>query len=115
MGVVRLARQRFATLDRVLSAFYVRIGLRLLFRAYTLVVFGYCLVPFILLSHSKWWDVLAQFYFLPHLFYLSYNLLVSPFLLPPIERWLRHSTPPAAKEPASSPVIPDAREKGKRE
>lgn len=38
-------------------------------KAYTLVFMGYCLVPFALLSFSKWWQVYSSVYFVGHLFF----------------------------------------------
>lgn len=89
MGLVSLVRKKYRSVDDLLSASYVYWPIRVLFRVYTLVVFGYCLIPFILLSYSKWFDVLSQFYFFPHLIYVPFNLIVSPLVLPFLTRRLR--------------------------
>lgn len=88
VNVIKLMRARYSSLDQFLSASYINFPIRIMFRVYTLVVFGYCLIPFILLSYSKWIEVLAQFYFFAHLIYIPYNLIISPFILPIVTRYL---------------------------
>ncbi|XP_054153943.1 lysophospholipid acyltransferase 5-like [Oppia nitens] len=77
-------RNRNKTMDSLLSAFYIRWPLLVFFRIYTIYMFGYCLVPFILLSYTKWIPVLTQLYFCGHIIYGTW-LLIPPLIVPYIK------------------------------
>lgn len=85
LTIIESMRRRNKVLDQFLSAFYIRWPLYIFFRIYTIIMFGYCLVPFTLLSFHKWYPVLSQIYFIGHVIYLSW-FFVS-FFLPKIEQW----------------------------
>ncbi|XP_053689998.1 lysophospholipid acyltransferase 5 [Sabethes cyaneus] len=50
-------------------------------KLYTLVFAGWCLVPFVFLSFSKWWHIYCTVRFTGFLLFLLGNLAAQPFLL----------------------------------
>lgn len=79
LDLVDAKRRKHKTLDGFMSAFYVRWPLRIFFRVYVIYMFGYCLVPFIMLTYARWYPVLTQIYFIGHVLYVPWQF-VSPFL-----------------------------------
>lgn len=73
-------RKEDKSLDIFLSRPLVSWTMKIFFRIYTLVVFGYCLIPFLLLTYVKWWDVLKQLYFFGHVIYIP-AVILTPILL----------------------------------
>ncbi|KAJ8687717.1 hypothetical protein QAD02_023511 [Eretmocerus hayati] len=58
-------------------------------KVYTFVFMGYSLIPFVLLSYSRYIKVYSSFYFMGHVIFLSYPLVapyIKKFLRPPRER-----------------------------
>lgn len=48
-------------------------------KMYVVVMFGYCIVPFVLLSAERWWQAYASVYFLGHIIYLGWPLVQPVF------------------------------------
>ena len=80
MEFIEVKRKTNKGFDAFLSHPLVYCFLRVFFRVYTLVVFGYCLVPFLLLNYIKWWDVLQELYFFGHVIYIP-AVILAPILL----------------------------------
>lgn len=81
MGLVSQLRERYSNLDSFLRKPSIYWSIRIIFRLYVLVVFGYCLLPFILLTLPKWTRALAQLHYFGHAIYLPW-ILIGPFLIP---------------------------------
>jgi lysophospholipid acyltransferase 5 len=80
MDFIAQKRKEDKSLDEFLARPLVYWTSRVFFRIYTLVVFGYCLVPFLLLNYVKWWDVLKELYFFGHVIYIP-AVILTPILL----------------------------------
>ncbi|XP_014228355.1 lysophospholipid acyltransferase 5 [Trichogramma pretiosum] len=67
-----------------------RIVTWILLKIYTFVFMGYSLIPFVLLSYSRYMKVYTSFYFMGHVIFLSYPLL-APFIKPLVRGGKRRS------------------------
>lgn len=76
-SMIGMLRDNHKSLDRLLDSFVFKWTFTIFMKVYTLVIFGYCLVPFIMLTYNRWFPILAQFYFFAHIIYLPWQL-ISP-------------------------------------
>lgn len=61
------------------GSFLFRILIWSVLKVYTFVFMGYSLIPFVLLSYSRYMKVYKSFYFMGHVIFLSYPL-IAPFI-----------------------------------
>lgn len=81
LSLVSELRQAYRMVDDLLKKPSIYWSIRTIFRIYVLVVFGYCLLPFVLLTFPKWSRALSQLHFFAHLIYLPW-ILIGPVLIP---------------------------------
>lgn len=75
--IIGIFRDSHKSLDSLLNSFFFKWTFNIFMKVYTLVVFGYCLVPFIMLTYNRWFPILAQFYFFAHVIYIPWQF-ISP-------------------------------------
>ena len=76
-SMIGMLRDNHKSLDRLFNSFVFKWTFTIFMKVYTLVIFGYCLVPFIMLTYNRWFPILAQFYFFAHVIYIPWQL-ISP-------------------------------------
>ncbi|XP_058835995.1 lysophospholipid acyltransferase 5 [Topomyia yanbarensis] len=59
----------------------VKLAVFLLLKFYTIVFAGWCLVPFVVLSYSKWWHIYCAVRFSGLILFLLGNFAIKPLLL----------------------------------
>lgn len=77
--------------------------LNVFLRMYTFVTMGYAMIPFVLLKYRRYFPVLKQFYFAPHV------ICISIIALDPL---LKKMVPRSRKEPKPAPSSSTEGEKG---
>ncbi|XP_067142730.1 lysophospholipid acyltransferase 5-like [Centruroides vittatus] len=64
-----------ATSKAIVNNSALKILLLVFNKVYVTVMFGYCIVPFVLLSVERWWKAYASVYFIGHVIYLGWPLV----------------------------------------
>jgi lysophospholipid acyltransferase 5 len=63
------------------SSIWPQIVVFLILKAYTFVIAGYCLIPFVYLSFHKWWAIYKRFYFIGHIIIVPMSILWKPLIV----------------------------------
>ncbi|XP_077511740.1 lysophosphatidylcholine acyltransferase 3 protein nessy isoform X1 [Amblyomma americanum] len=64
--------ERLPRFKRLIYHPYLRLPRFLFLKVYVLVMFGYCIVPFVLLSHQRYIEAYSRVYWIGHIIYLSW-------------------------------------------
>ncbi|XP_049520461.1 lysophospholipid acyltransferase 5-like isoform X3 [Dermacentor silvarum] len=64
--------ERLPRLKQLIYHPYLRLPRFLLLKVYVLAMFGYCIVPFVLLSHQRYIEAYSRVYWIGHIIYLSW-------------------------------------------
>lgn len=68
--------QRMPALYNLLSQGVLRVPVLVFCKIWQVVMFGYCIAPFVLLSLSKWWQVYKSVYFMGYVIYFGWPLIL---------------------------------------
>ncbi|KAH8039509.1 hypothetical protein HPB51_007411 [Rhipicephalus microplus] len=86
--------ERLPRLKQLIYHPYLRLPRFLLLKVYVLVMFGYCIVPFVLLSHQRYIEAYTRVYWIGHIIYLSW----IPLSMVVMKALPKPSQAPAKKE-----------------
>ena len=89
----------------ILETKITHLMLKFLLHVYTFVIMGYSMIPFILLKQDKYIQVYKQFYFIPHIIYLTI-ILLGPILNRRTSRRVVTSPTPTPRNPESGESNP---------
>ncbi|KAK6638461.1 hypothetical protein RUM43_006728 [Polyplax serrata] len=101
-NIMTLAERSDKTMEFVQKPL-VSCVLNVFLRMYTFVTMGYAMIPFVLLKYRRYFPVLKQFYFAPHV------ICISIIALDPL---LKKMVPRSRKEPKPAPSSSTEGEKG---
>jgi len=85
LAFINEKRAQNKALDSFFNLHFVHWTIKIFFRIYTLVIFGYCLVPFILLTSTRYLAVLQDLHFYGHCIYIPAAML-APLLLTKLKK-----------------------------
>lgn len=101
----QIVAKRSPLLQAVNNSSALQIPLYIFLKFFQLFMFGYCVVPFVLLSVDRWWQVYSSLYFAGFVFYLGW-----PFAQPFIKSLL---CSPRPKEPRKEEMVKEVEDAGK--
>lgn len=58
-----------------------QIAIFTILKAYTFIMAGYCLIPFVYLSFHKWYAIYKKFYFIGHIVIIPMSIIWKPLIV----------------------------------